>query len=81
MIDPSKSTCTTLTTKGGNAYQDGSFHDCQFNEPGGMAACRGGTVIYVADTNNHKIRIMDLQERTVKTVSLIDLEIKKIIFD
>lgn len=69
MIDPSKNTCTTLTTKGGSTYKDGSFNECQFNEPGGLAVCHGGTALYIADTNNHKIRKMDLEERKVETVS------------
>jgi sugar lactone lactonase YvrE len=43
----------------------------QFYEPGGLSI--GGDKIYVADTNNHKIRIIDLKSKSVSTLSLQNL--------
>lgn len=54
-IDVSTSTLTTCKindTAGGNAKQ--------FNEPAGLCLNPGGTILYVADTNNHLIEVVDL---------------------
>ncbi len=40
----------------------------RFYEPGGLSVA--GTSLYVADTNNHKIRVVDLKTNTVKTLAL-----------
>ena len=42
-----------------------------FYEPGGLSAA--GTKLYVADTNNHKIKVVDLKTEAVKTLALADL--------
>ncbi len=47
--------------------QDGSFEEAQFNHPQGIF--REGNFIYVADTENHLIRLIDLREKTVKTIA------------
>jgi DNA-binding beta-propeller fold protein YncE len=49
----------------GNA--DGSFTQAKFNRPQGMAL--DGKYLYVADTENHLIRRIDLLERNVQTVA------------
>ncbi len=46
---------------------DGDFTTAQFNQPQGMAL--GGNVLYVADTENHAIRRVDLTSRKVATVA------------
>ncbi len=43
-----------------------------FYEPGGLSAA--GSSLYVADTNNHKIKVVDLKTQAVKTLALSDLE-------
>ena len=51
---------------------DGAFAAATFHNPQGMAlrhAPDGGLVLYVADTNNHAIRALDLKKRTVTTVA------------
>ena len=60
--------CTTLAGTGSPGLVDGPFEIAQFSEPGGLSLGRGGSVLYVADTNNHCIRVMDLKERTVSQV-------------
>jgi DNA-binding beta-propeller fold protein YncE len=42
-----------------------------FYEPGGLSATEDK--LYVADTNNHKIRVVELKTRTVKTLALAGL--------
>ncbi|MBV8487567.1 MAG: redoxin domain-containing protein, partial [Planctomycetaceae bacterium] len=44
----------------------------RFYQPGGLSA--SGSSLYVADTNNHKIRVIDLQTHAVKTLDLKGLE-------
>src|SRR3954471_19117526 len=53
--------------KGTIGRDDGSFESCSFNHPQGMALV--GSVLYVADTENHLIRKADLSARRVLTVA------------
>ncbi len=46
---------------------DGTFSEAAFRNPQGMALV--GPKLYVADTDNHAIRLADLKERTVTTVA------------
>lgn len=46
---------------------DGSFETAAFNHPQGMAV--DGTTLYVADTENHALRAIDLEERSVRTIA------------
>lgn len=48
-------------------FSDGSFADARFNYPQGMALAADGNTLYVADTDNHAIRKLDLSARTVVT--------------
>ena len=47
--------------------KDGGFETASFNHPQGMAL--DGSVLYVADTENHAIRAIDLARRTVATIA------------
>jgi len=46
---------------------DGGFDQAAFNHPQGMAL--DGNTLYVADTENHAIRAVDLVKRTVTTIA------------
>ena len=46
---------------------DGNFADCAFNHPQGVAL--EGETLYVADTENHAIREVDLAAGTVETIA------------
>lgn len=46
---------------------DGAFEKCSFNHPQGMALV--GQVLYVADTENHLLRKIDLAGRQVTTIA------------
>ncbi len=48
---------------------DGSFAKATFNRPHGLATSPDGRWIYVADTNNHALRAVDLQNKNVKTLA------------
>lgn len=50
-----------------SGFRDGDFENAIFNAPQGV--CVFGTFIYVADTENHAIRKIDLIKRTVTTVA------------
>jgi thiol-disulfide isomerase/thioredoxin len=52
--------------------RDGERKKAQFNEPGGITAT--SKALYVADTNNHLIRAIDLQTGQVGTLQLQGLE-------
>ena len=57
----------TLFGKGGSGgYQDGESLLAEFDEPGGLSYANG--VLYVADTNNHVIRTIDLEAGVVDTI-------------
>lgn len=70
MIDPSKKTCETFlgTGKPGLSSDEGSV---QFHEPGGLCVSPDGQYLYVADTNNHAIRLVDLNTKTVSQVGIL----------
>jgi sugar lactone lactonase YvrE/peroxiredoxin len=68
-IDPATGAATTLYG-GDQGWQDGT--DPRFHEPGGLAV-RGDT-LYVADTNNHAIRAVDLDSGTTTTLVLKGIE-------
>lgn len=52
---------------GETGLKDGSFAEARFNRPQGVRLI-GGT-LYVADTENHAIRAVDLQSKQVRTIA------------
>lgn len=58
---------STVTGSGKQGYKDGSFEEAEFNYPSGLAI-DSNDEIYVADTNNHRIRKLN-KDGTVTTVS------------
>ncbi len=68
VIDPVNKVTTTLAGTGKRGTQDGTFSTAGFNEPGGLAFL--GEKLYVADTNNHQVRVLDLKTKTVSTLAL-----------
>jgi DNA-binding beta-propeller fold protein YncE len=49
-------------------YKDDIISVAQFNEPGGLAFADGK--LYVADTNNHAIRVINLGAGKVETLNV-----------
>ncbi len=72
VIDPKKKTSATFAGTGKHAENNGPRLEAGFNEPGGLAFLDG--TLYVADTNNHLIRTLDLQTGSVGTLQLSGLE-------
>ncbi|MFC1721744.1 SMP-30/gluconolactonase/LRE family protein [Patescibacteria group bacterium] len=62
---------TWLVAGNGQAgFKDGNGGDAKFNKPVGLALDKGsGRYLYVADTNNQRIREIDLNNNKVKTVA------------
>ncbi|MCC7145947.1 MAG: redoxin domain-containing protein [Phycisphaeraceae bacterium] len=59
---------TTELGTGQAGMADGSPQEAQFNEPSGLAYAGG--CVYIADTNNHAIRVYDLKFQEVRTLTL-----------
>ncbi len=58
-----------IAGSGQKGSADGSFASAQFNNLQGMAYDPTTDVLYVADTDNHLIRKLDLDAKTVETIS------------
>ncbi|XP_026171284.1 NHL repeat-containing protein 2 [Mastacembelus armatus] len=71
VVDPKTKQCSTLagTGEAGNTLGP-ELNKSSFNEPGGICVGDGGMLLYVADTNNHQVKVLDL---TSKTVSLFPI--------
>ncbi|HET7093560.1 MAG TPA: alkyl hydroperoxide reductase [Thermomicrobiales bacterium] len=65
-LDPATRTVTTLTG-GEPGFADGPLADARFNSPG--AASVQGDAVWVADTDNHALRRIDLRRGAVATVA------------
>jgi DNA-binding beta-propeller fold protein YncE len=63
-IDPATRESATFLGTGDEGFTDGSAP--LFYEPGGLDYADGK--LYIADTNNHAIRIVDMATRTVSTI-------------
>ncbi|NWY09516.1 NHLC2 protein, partial [Aphelocoma coerulescens] len=64
VVDPKMKNCATLagTGEAGNVVGS-SFTQSAFNEPGGLCVEENGRLMYVADTNNHQIKVLDLETK------------------
>ena len=58
-IDPAGKHTETLSGLGGDGgYRNGGIDEAEFDEPGGIDY--GNGKLYIADTNNHAVRVIDL---------------------
>jgi sugar lactone lactonase YvrE len=64
---PSRSVVTFAGT-GVSGHMDGPGDRAQFHEPSGISVA--GNVLYVADTNNHAIRTIDVRTAAVSTLPI-----------
>ncbi|MBX7103508.1 MAG: redoxin domain-containing protein [Gemmataceae bacterium] len=69
VIDPAKRECTTWL---GGRNEPGWLTDPTFNEPAGLSIANGK--LYVADTNAHRIRVVDLKTKQVTTLTLTGVD-------
>ena len=68
-LDPKRRRVTSIFGTGKPGQADGSSPS--FYEPGGLAVANGK--LYVADTNNHAIRVIDLKTKQASTLRLSGL--------
>jgi DNA-binding beta-propeller fold protein YncE len=57
----------------GRGWNDGTGAAAQFDEPGGLGYADGK--VYVADTNNNLIRVLDTKTNSVSTLTLSNLSV------
>lgn len=72
VLDVAQREIRTFAGTGRSGTSDGELSNAQFSEPGGLTAT--SNALYVADTNNHLIRRIDLTKGEVATLSLQGLE-------
>ncbi|MEC4983400.1 MAG: thioredoxin-like domain-containing protein [Oscillatoria sp. PMC 1068.18] len=70
-VDPKTGQCQTVLGNGTSGNKDGCGSAAQFSEPSGLSAT--SSHLYIADTNNHQIRVVELATLCVKTLSLTGL--------
>jgi DNA-binding beta-propeller fold protein YncE len=68
VLDPTTGRVGTVAGTGAPGLVDGRASRAQFFEPGGIAAAEGR--LFVADTNNHAVRVITLATGEVRTLSL-----------
>ena len=69
-VDPYTREAKAFAGSGEAGLVDGDAAEARFWEPGGVALTPDGTRAYVADTNNHALRVVELATRSVRTVEL-----------
>ncbi len=56
--------------EGDPGFEDGNFYSAQFNQPEGLALNEDGSILYVADRENNRVRAVDLNnENAVLTIA------------
>ena len=70
LLDPAARTVRTFAGLGKPGQADGTAPS--FYEPGGISV--GKDKLYVADTNNHAIRVLDLKTKETKTLQINSLQ-------
>ncbi|ACZ42194.1 alkyl hydroperoxide reductase/ Thiol specific antioxidant/ Mal allergen [Thermobaculum terrenum ATCC BAA-798] len=68
ILDPHTRECRTWVGSGKQELRDGTRQDASLAEPGGLSAT--SRYLYVADTNNHAIRIVDFSTGEVSTLKI-----------
>ena len=58
----------TVAGVGKPGHADGPFAQARFSEPSGLSIANG--MMYIADTNNHTIRVADMESEEVATLEL-----------
>ena len=69
-VEPLTQAVVSFTGLGDTGFEDGPARAALFNEPEGLAIANGK--MYIADTNNHAIRVATLSTGSVSTLELKD---------
>ncbi|BCS31253.1 hypothetical protein TBR22_A04530 [Luteitalea sp. TBR-22] len=67
-LDPVSGRVTRWVGSGRPGHVDGAPHQACFYEPGGLSA--SSTHVYVADTNNHAVRVIEIASGEVRTLRI-----------
>ncbi len=70
ILNPEKRTVKTFSGSGDEGQKDG--RKASFYEPGGISVAGGK--LFVADTNNHAVRVVDLETKNVSTLNIRGLK-------
>lgn len=70
VVVPGERKATSLAGTGTAGYKDGAFASAQFSEPSGFCYSDKPGVYFVADTNNHVIRVLNTENKSVSTLTL-----------
>jgi hypothetical protein len=70
LVDPASRRAEAWVGSGRAGIEDGEGTAARFSEPSGFALGAGGEQVYVADTNNHAVRVVDLSSRKARTLVL-----------
>jgi DNA-binding beta-propeller fold protein YncE len=68
LIMPVPRSATTLVGAGAAGFVDGDAEEAAFSEPAGLSIA--GDKMYIADTNNHAIRVANIETWQVSTLQL-----------
>lgn len=71
-LDPAGGVVQTLIGDGTRGWRDGPFNQACLFEPEGVIV--SGRLLYIADTNNHLLRVADLQTEMLHTFQLKGIE-------
>ncbi len=72
ILDPTSHVARTLIGTGQTGLQDGSFHEARLREPEGV--CVLGNRLFIADTDNHSVRVANLESEILATLTMLGLE-------
>lgn len=75
-VHPGTGECRTVAGQGTPGWADGVGDEARFSEPSGLSCA--GDRLYIADTNNHVIRCLNLESFAVTTLPLPGLEAPKV---
>ena len=67
LVDLKNHRIKTTIGSGKKGFQDGDFSEAQFSDPQGIVI--DSDRIYVADTGNHRVRLVDLKKKQVTTIA------------
>lgn len=68
LLNPDTKEVQTIIGTGESGMRDGAFEEATLNEPNGLAIV--GNTLFIADTNNHLIRLADLEKKQLSTLQL-----------
>ena len=66
VLNPQTREVKQFAGTGTAGFKDGPLQEAEFNEPGGLAYTNG--LLYVADTNNNAIRVINIHTKMVETL-------------